>query len=1202
MGAKAQWQFYIDRGGTFTDVIGVDANGKTYSEKLLSENPEHYHDSVLAGIRKILNLGDEDLLPVADIATVKMGTTVATNALLERRGEPLVLVTNQGFKDVLHIGYQNRPHLFALKIELPGKLYEEVIEVSGRINFQGEKLIPLDINDARKKLQAAFNKGYRAIAVCLMHSYAYPDHELRLKKLAKVIGFKQISVSHEVTPVMRIVGRGDTTVVDAYLSPILKRYIDHVQQDLKSTKLYFMQSNGGLALAQQFQGKDSILSGPAGGVVGMVKSSVAAGFNKVIGFDMGGTSTDISHYAGQYERTFESEVAGCRLRSPMMLINTIAAGGGSILHFDQGRFVVGPDSAGAVPGPACYRRDGPLTITDTNVLLGKIQADFFPKCFGADGQQSLDTEIVKQKFTALTKAINNSVKQQRSIEQVAEGFLTIAIENMANAIKKLSIQRGYNVHDYVLNCFGAASGQHACLVADALRINKILIHPLAGVLSAYGIANADLSVVHEQAVEQQLIKRQQKIILQTKDELISKAIAELKQQGAVESEIKTKVYAHLKYQGTDTTLLTDFDIDFDNMMQQFTAIHQQRFGFYFEKRKIITESLSVTAYVEQTFDYQHYPAKHNASEVIPLRQTKVFSQGKWHEAKIYQRDQLPVGFKLNGVAIIIEANATTVIEPDWQAEITKNGDLLLTRITPRRSLTAIGTDVDPVMLELFNNRFMAIAEEMGVVLRNTATSVNIKERLDFSCAVFNPDGELVANAPHIPVHLGSMSESVKHIKQQRGDEIKPGDVYALNAPYAGGTHLPDITVITPVFNQAKTDLIFFVASRGHHADIGGITPGSMPPNSQNVNEEGILIDNFQVCKDYQFLEKAISKLLTKHKYPARNPAQNIADLKAQIAANETGIHGLQNLVAEFGLAVVHAYMHHVRDNASASVKQMLRRMHSGKFINVMDDGSKIQVKVTVTEDKQHASIDFTGTSAQVKSNFNAPIAVTKAAVLYVMRCLVQAEIPLNGGCLEPINLIIPEGSLLNPQYPAAVVAGNVETSQMIVDALFAAFKIMASAQGTCNNFTFGNERYQYYETICGGAGAGFNFDGASAVHTHMTNTRLTDPEVLELRFPVLLREFSIRHGSGGQGKYHGGDGAVRKIEFLEAMQATIVSSHRTIAPFGYAGGDSAAKGKNYVIRANGEKVQLKGSDQVVLECGDLIVIETPGGGGYGTRD
>ena len=1197
--SNKQWQFWIDRGGTFTDIIACKPDGQLISHKLLSENPEQYQDAALQGIKELL---DQDInQQTKEISTVKMGTTVGTNALLERQGEPTVLLITQGFKDCLRIGYQNRPDIFALNIQLPELLYQQVIEAEERLNVQGEVLTPLNLLQAEQQLQALFQQGFRSVAIVLMHAWKYPEHELQLAALAKQIGFTQISVSHQVSPFIKIVSRGDTTVVDAYLSPLLRRYVEQVSNGLQKyseqsrdkTQLLFMQSNGGLTEAHNFQGKDSILSGPAGGIVGAIATAEQAGFNKIIAFDMGGTSTDVAHYGGELERSFETEVAGVRMRVPMMNIHTVAAGGGSILFFDGMRYRVGPDSAGANPGPASYRRGGPLTVTDANLMLGKLPV--FPAVFGEKADLSLDIDTVKCLFTELSVQINQAMGEQKTVQQVAEGFISIAIENMANAIKKISVQKGYNVTEYTLCCYGAAGGQHACKVADRLGMQRVMLHPFAGVLSAYGMGLADFRLLKDKALEQPF------------DELsytqLEDLFAELRQQGQVEmyaqspnkQPLEFVATVHIRYLGTDTALVVAF-ADKPDMCNAFEQVYRKQFGFIYQDKALIIESLSLEVIAENA-----QPANVNnklpEQSGIAFMQTQMFSNNTYHATPVYQRTELAIGQLIQGAAIIIETTATTIIEPDWQAQVSDQGNLILTRCCPTQRQVAIGTTVDPVMLEIFNKLFMSIAEQMGFVLQNTAYSVNIKERLDFSCALFNAQGELIANAPHIPVHLGSMGESVLSLVNNPTISIAPGDVYLLNSPYHGGTHLPDITVVTPVFEQQN--LLFFVASRGHHADIGGISPGSMPAHSQSIAEEGLLSAGMKIVNKGEFQEQLVREWLTSSDYPARNVEQNIADLQAQIAANNKGQQELTNMVEHYSLATVLSYMQHVQNNAAESVRQILATLQNGHFENMLDDGAKIVVSIAIDQQQRTATIDFTGTSVQLASNFNAPSAVCKAAVLYVFRTLVKDDIPLNAGCLQPLKIIIPEHSMLSPEYPAAVVAGNVETSQYIVDCLYGALGILASSQGTMNNLTFGNQAYQYYETICGGAGASAEFEGCDAVHTHMTNSRITDPEVLEWRFPVVLEEFSIRKNSGGRGKHHGGNGVIRKIRFLSLMTVSILSSHRLKPGFGLQGGLAGSTGQNTVQRFNGEVVKLAGCAEINIQSGDSLIIKTPGGGGFG---
>ncbi|MEO1886498.1 MAG: hydantoinase B/oxoprolinase family protein [Methyloprofundus sp.] len=1200
--SNRQWQFWVDRGGTFTDIVACKPNGQLISHKLLSDNPEQYLDAALQGIKELLK--QDVSLSINEISTVKMGTTVGTNALLERQGEPTILLITQGFKDCLRIAYQNRPDIFALNIQLPEMLYQKVIEIEERLNVQGEVLTPLNKTLAEQQLQVLYQQGFRSIAIVLMHAWNYPTHEQQLAALAEKIGFTQISVSHQVSPFIKIVSRGDTTVVDAYLSPLLRRYVAQVSQGLQQyvqkssnkPQLLFMQSNGGLTDANSFQGKDSILSGPAGGIVGAIATAEQAGFNKIIAFDMGGTSTDVAHYAGELERSFETEVAGVRMRVPMMNIHTVAAGGGSMLFFDGMRYRVGPDSAGANPGPASYRKGGPLTITDANLMLGKLPV--FPTVFGEHANLSLDRAKVEQLFAELSVQIQGATGEQKSPQQIAEGFISIAIENMANAIKKISLRQGYNVAEYTLCCYGAAGGQHACKVADRLGMQRVMLHRFAGVLSAYGMGLADFRLLKDKALELPFDKLSYTQLQDLFAELQQQGKTDMYTQSPKQQSLQFVATVHLRYLGTDTALVVAF-VDKPAMLSAFEQAYRKQFGFVYQDKPLIIESLSLeviakNATLEQPAHVQHKLQQKNA---IAFMQTQMFSNNAYHETPVYQRSELAMGQVVKGTAIIIEATATTVIEPDWQAQVSEQGNLILTRLCPVKRQLAIGTSVDPVMLEIFNKLFMSIAEQMGFVLQNTAYSVNIKERLDFSCALFNAQGELIANAPHIPVHLGSMGESVLSLVNNQAIKIEPGDVYLLNSPYHGGTHLPDITVVTAVFDQQQ--LLFFVASRGHHADVGGISPGSMPANSLSITEEGLLSAGMKIVSKGEFLEQKVREWLTDSDYPARNVEQNIADLQAQIAANNKGQLELDKMVAHYSLATVLSYMQHVQNNAAESVRLILTTLENGSFETIMDSGAKIVVSIAIDQQQRTAIIDFSGTSAQLPGNFNAPAAVCKAAVLYVFRTLVKDDIPLNAGCLQPLKIIIPEHSMLSPEYPAAVVAGNVETSQYIVDCLYGALGVLASSQGTMNNLSFGNQDYQYYETICGGAGASADFDGCDAVHTHMTNSRITDPEILEWRFPVILDQFCIRKNSGGAGKHHGGNGVIRKITFLSPMTVSILSSHRLRPGFGLQGGLAGSTGQNTVQRFNGEVIKLAGCAEINIQSGDSLIIETPGGGGFG---
>jgi 5-oxoprolinase (ATP-hydrolysing) len=1244
-----KWQFWIDRGGTFTDIVAKRPDGVLITHKLLSENPEQYKDAAVAGIRYLLGLKAHEPILASEVECVKMGTTVATNALLERKGERTLLVTTRGFRDALRIAYQNRPRLFDRHIVLPELLYSQVVEVEERLNSCANVLIPINVSALEAELRSAYQSGIRSVAIVFMHGYRYTQHEVIAAKIARDVGFTQVSASHEVSPLMKFVSRGDTTVVDAYLSPILRRYVNQVAEQMPGVPLYFMQSSGGLALAQAFQGKDAILSGPAGGIVGMARTAERAGLTpspasagegggegrpvQVIGFDMGGTSTDVSHYAGEFERAFDTQVAGVRMRAPMMSIHTVAAGGGSILNFDGARLRVGPQSAGANPGPASYRRGGPLTVTDANVLVGKLQPALFPKVFGLHAHEALDAEVVTQKFDALALEIERATGVKQSSEKLAEGFTDIAVANMANAIKKISLARGYDVTRYTLQCFGGAGGQHACRVADALGMSQVFIHPFAGVLSAYGMGLADQTVMREASVDLPLDETNFAALTKRLDELAVQATDALVKQGVKPSMLTVQRRVMVRYEGSDTPISIEY-ASVSQLTNSFEVAYLKQYAFLMKGKRLIAEAVSAEAIAAgEQVDHAFTLNPTNLIEGAATQTTRIFTNAQWHDAVIVHKDHLKPGSQLKGPAIIAEKNSTTILEPGWQAEITALNDIVMRRVEARAQTYAVGTQADPVLLEVFNNLFMNIAEQMGLQLQNTAHSVNIKERLDFSCALFDTQGNLIANAPHMPVHLGSMGESIKTVIA-RNTNMQRGDVFVLNDPYHGGTHLPDITVITPIFmsasqsdattfpstargrgargeGEATTQCtpIFYVGSRGHHADVGGLTPGSMPPFSTVVEEEGVQLDNVKLVDKGVFQESMMLALLNGGRYPARNPAQNIADLKAQIAANEKGAQELTRMVQQFSLDVVQAYMHHVQDNAEESVRRVITALKDSAFELPLDNGAIIKVAVRVNHAQRSAEIDFTGTSAQLTNNFNAPRAVCMAAVLYVFRTLVNDDIPLNAGCLKPLKVIIPEGSMLNPHYPASVVAGNVETSTCITNALFGALGVMAASQCTMNNFTFGNAQHQYYETISGGSGAGgvFNaqgelvggFNGTSVVQTHMTNSRLTDPEVLETRYPVLLESYCVREGSGGAGKWHGGDGGVRRVRFLEAMTANMLSNGRVVPAFGLSGGQAGALGKNYVERADGTREVLGHIGSTQVNAGDVFVIETPGGGGFG---
>ncbi len=1265
--AKAkQWQFWIDRGGTFTDIVAKKPSGELVTHKLLSENPERYQDAAVQGVRDLLGLQPNEPIPSDRVEAVKMGTTVATNALLERKGERTLLVVTKGFRDQLRIAYQDRPKLFVRKIELPELLYEDVLEVDERVSAGGRVVKNIDSIKAKNDLIAQFKAGYRSVAICLMHGYRFTQHEQALQQIAKEIGFTQVSVSHEVSPLMKFVSRGDTTVVDAYLSPILRRYVNQVQSALGDVRLQFMQSSGGLTDAHKFQGKDAILSGPAGGIVGAAAVTQLAGFDKMIGFDMGGTSTDVAHFAGEYERAFVTEVAGVRLRAPIMQIHTVAAGGGSICTFDGSKFRVGPESAGANPGPAAYRRGGPLTVTDCNVMVGKLRPELFPAIFGVNGDQPLDVEAVKAKFAALEIEVEKATGVRKTSHEIAAGFLRIAVENMANAIKHISVQRGYDVTAYTLTCFGGAGGQHACMVADSLGMKRVYIHPFAGVLSAYGMGLADVRTMKQAAVEKQLSDALLDELQPQFAQLGATAKANVSAQGVKDDQIRVVNTVALKYDGTDTTIELPIlrpplqgeggggdgfpkrvasephpppSLPLEgggiaaSLITTFEQTYRQRYGFLMPNRALVVEAISSEAIgVTQSSKESPKAIAPRTTALTPNATVDAFFANGACKANVYYREALQPGDTIDGPAVIKEPIATTLIEPEWRATVTPLNHLVLERVKEASRSHAIGTTADPVMLEVFNNLFMAIAEQMGVTLANTSYSVNIKERLDFSCAIFDPDANLVANAPHMPVHLGSMGESVRVVLESRRGQMKSGDAFVVNAPYGGGTHIPDVTVVMPVFitspfgrgraegagegnlpspspAAARRPLpegevqspLFYVAARGHHADIGGITPGSMPPFSKTIEEEGVLLDNVVLVREGVFLEDELTKILLSGKWPVRNVTQNIADLRAQVASCNKGAEELRKMVTHFGREVTVAYMKHVQDNAEESVRRVIHKLHDGEFGVDLDDGSHIHVKVSINREAREATVDFTGTSAQRPSNFNAPKPVSRAVVLYVFRTLVDDDIPMNAGCLKPINIVIPEGSMLAPKYPAAVVAGNVEVSQAATNCLYGALGVLAGAYGTMTNFTFGNDTYQYYETISGGSGAGEGFDGTSVVQCHMTNSRLTDPEVLEFRYPVRVDSHTINRGTGGKGKWHGGDGADRRIRFLETMTAGVLANYRKNRPHGCEGGEPGAAARNWVERADGSREEFGHICEVQMNKDDVFVIQTPGGGGFGSR-
>ncbi|MEU3660637.1 hydantoinase B/oxoprolinase family protein [Streptomyces sp. NPDC032940] len=1210
-GTPSGWRFWIDRGGTFTDVVAQAPDGRVRAHKLLSEDPGRYRDAAVEGVRRLLGLAPGAPIPGDAVHSVRMGTTVATNALLERAGERTALVITRGFRDALRIGHQNRPDLFARRIELPEPLYERVVEVDERVTAEGEVLRPPDLDALAVELRRAYAEGIRAVAVVCLHSALHPAHERAVGRLAASLGFTQVSLSSAVGPLTRLVLRGDTAVVDAYLTPGLRRYVHDVSRELSGVRLMFMQSNGGLAAADHFRGTNAVLSGPAGGVVGMAGLSQQAGHDRVVGFDMGGTSTDVSHFAGDFDRVPVTRIAGVRLQVPMLDIHTVAAGGGSVLRFDHGRYQVGPDSAGARPGPACYRAGGPLTVTDANVMLGRVPPAHFPHVFGPDGHQPLDETVVRRKFTELAARIHEATGDRRTPEEVAEGFLQVAVANVAAAVKRVSVHRGHDVRGYALTSFGGAGGQHACAVADALGIRTVLVPPLAGVLSALGIGLADVTTVHERSLELPLDDAHMDAVRTTAGRLEAAARDELADQGTPDERMRVARTARLRYDGTDTSVTVPLGAAAE-MARAFAERHRTLYSFLLD-RPVVVEALSVEARgLTSRPDLGRLGGEDLPYGEDDAPTTRLHVAGEWRTVPLRERTRLRPGTVLAGPAVIAEDNATTVVDPGWQATVTETGHLRLTRTaTPTGIRTATegrgdaAIRADPVLLEIFNSQFVSVAEQMGARLAATAQSVNIKERLDFSCALFDPEGGLVANAPHIPVHLGSMGTAVREIVRRRAGGMRPGDAYAVNDPYHGGTHLPDVTVVTPVFGQAGTPhadrVLFYVASRGHHAEIGGLTPGSMPADSHRIEEEGVLFDNWLLVQDGRLREAETLELLTGAPYPSRSPATNLADLRAQIAANAKGVDEVDRMIRHFGLDVVQAYMRHVQDNAEEAVRQALTTLTGGAYRYETDSGAVIAVRVTVDHGRREATVDFTGTSPQLPSNFNAPTSVVTAAVLYVFRTLIAQDIPLNDGCLRPLRLLVPQRSMLAPASPAAIVAGNVETSQAVTGALYAALSAQAEGSGTMNNVTFGNERHQYYETVASGAGAGPGFHGACAVQTHMTNSHLTDPEVLEMRLPVLVEEFSVRRGSGGRGRWRGGDGVVRRIRFREAMTISVLSGHRRVPPYGMAGGEPGALGRHHVERA-GTVLPMAGCGSLAVQRDDVFVLLTPGGGGYGDTD
>jgi 5-oxoprolinase (ATP-hydrolysing) len=1195
------WRFAIDRGGTFTDVVGLSPTGARCTHKLLSRDPLHADDPAVRGIETVL-AAHAGSGRAALVESVRLGTTVATNALLERKGEPVLLVTTRGLGDALRIGYQNRPDIFAREIRLPPLLYAAVAEADERVDAAGRVLTPLDEARLHADLAAARSRGLRSAAIVFMHGFRHPQHERRAVAVARATGFEEVIASHEAAALIGLVARGDTTVADAYLSPVLLRYVRTFCRELAArfpgARVEFMQSSGGLVDAEGFRGINSVLSGPAGGVVGMIDAGADGRRRRIIGLDMGGTSTDLSLYAGELPRRYLSEIAGVRLQAPMMDIHTIAAGGGSIVRYADGRLQVGPESAGAEPGPACYRRGGPATITDCNLLLGRIQPDWFPRVFGPRGEESLDIDASRRRLSEIALAVATGAGELLSIETLAAGFLDVAVARMTYAVRELALRQGHDPATFSLLCFGGAAGQHACAVADALGCREVVLPALAGVLSAWGIARAQPRCIRRRSVELELAQWPAEDAAAAFDALAQQATLALLRQGVSADAIELRRTAELRLAGSDSTLEVPWGPPAP-MRSAFAASYRRTYGFLEEAQPLVVAAISVEAAARPEPGVAATAAP-RAAKTQPVA-VRAWLDGGWQTVPLEPRSDLEPGARLAGPTLVAEDGATSWIAPGWSGSIAGDGNLCLER-SDRVRPAATDSAPDPTRLEVMNGLFMHVAEQMGVVLQRTASSVNIKERLDFSCAIFDGQAQLVANAPHMPVHLGSMGASVAAVVAAHGSDLRPGDAYLVNSPYDGGTHLPDMTVVTPVFGEPDGRLRFFTASRAHHADVGGATPGSMPPGSRRIEDEGVLVPATRIVRGGALDEARLSRLLGEGRHPARNPAQNLADLRAQLAANARGIRELERAATEVGLDNLLADMGHVQDNAEACARRAIRRLSDGAFRYELDNGQSIAVCIRVDRARGEATVDFTGTSAQQDNNFNAPRAVTVAAVLYVFRTLIEEPIPLNAGCLRPLAIVVPPGSMLDPAWPAAVVAGNVETSQCIVDALYGALGLQAASQGTMNNLTFGNDRYQYYETIGGGAGAGPGYDGASGVQTHMTNSRLTDPEVLESRFPVLLRRFAIRAGSGGDGKHRGGDGLTRQIEFREAMTVAILSNHRRVAPFGAGGGAAGAPGVNRLKHHDGRSELLAATAEVAVEPGDVISIETPGGGGFGHRE
>ncbi len=1181
----AGWTFWVDRGGTFTDVIGVSPAGEEHTLKLLSAS-NAYEDAAVEAMRRLLGAGLGAPFPAERVKAIKIGTTVATNALLERRGAKTLFITTAGFADALEIGDQTRPELFALAIRRPPPLYAGVIEADERLAADGTVARPLDEAALERAIEAAAGDGCESAAIAFLHSDLNGEHEARAAAIAGRAGLVGLSLSHEVSPLPKFVPRAETTVADAYLTPVLEAYARRLRELTEGAPLFFMTSAGALVSAGAFRGRDAVVSGPAGGVVGVARTAEAAKAGAVLGLDMGGTSTDVCRFAGALERRDHTTVASVNLRAPRLDVETVAAGGGSILAFDGLRARVGPQSAGAAPGPAAYGLGGPPTVTDANLVLGRLDAAFFPSVFGPKGDAPLDVAAARSALAGLAQAMG-----ALSAETAAAGFVAVAVEQAAAAIRRISTERGFDPREHALVAFGGAAGQVACQVAEALDIGEVLCPRYASVLSAWGVGQARLRAIRQSGLERALDERGLAGAVILADALIEQARGALTAQGGVAGGVEKRLA--IRYAESSTPVVLPMSSPAEARLA-FEAAHQRLFGFTEPGQTIMIDSVEVEVSeavirvppaAQRRDDRSEDPPLPRAGRLARLAPGAVLAD--------------EVRAPIEGPRLIVRGDTQIWLAEGWRANPAAEGLLRLTRTAAGGAPRELDlTRPDPVTLELFNRRFMGVAEAMGAALERTARSVNIKERLDFSCALFDADGGLVANAPHMPVHLGSMGASVRAV-HARHPRQEPGQAFALNNPYGGGTHLPDITVVMPVFIGGVEEPDFFVAARGHHADVGGVQPGSMPPFSTSIDEEGVFLDALPIMAAGRFLEDETRAALAAGPWPARSPDRNVGDLKAQIAACQAGASAVGEMIAAHGALTVSRYMAFVQANAEASVRRAVGKLGEGAARVPIDGGGEIVLRVTVDAAAGEAVLDFTASSDQLPSNFNAPSSIVDAAALYVFRTLVDDEIPLNAGCLAPLNVKVRHGSMLDPERPAAVVAGNVETSQHIVDALYGALGVMAGSQGTMNNFTFGDETRQYYETICGGVGATAGAAGASSVHSHMTNSRLTDPEILERRFPVRVERFAIRRGSGGAGLHPGGDGATRRIRFLEPMDAALLSTRREHAPRGLAGGADGAGGTQRLIRADGTVMPLPGCFAVTVEAGDAIEIDTPGGGGFG---